>query len=296
MPSQPRIAAETRRRLLLGRPASYVVRAAKAAFFPIKGIWYFLRRPYFYPLFVGRLLPLSIISLLVYFVLFTFAFLPQLAFLAIFQGWAAACINATMLVLGEGLVVIQGIFEGFFVDECRVDVFDATLIEKGLIDLVAPQRILFPDAPNPVKKLGKPTAPAEYQPWSLVQIVELIFFLPLNLVPYVGAPAFIMITGARLGKLSHHRWFKLRGLDKKAVKRDISLRSWDYLWFGTVAMILELCPILNFFFLLTTTAGAALWVVKIEERARIHVGRRITTEDLAAQGTLNEPVYRDNPV
>jgi hypothetical protein len=130
----------------------------------------------------------------------------------------------------------------------------------------------------------------------MVQIIELIFFLPLNLIPYVGAPAFIMITGARLGKLSHHRWFKLRGLDKKAVKRELSLRSWEYLWFGSVAMVLELCPILNFFFLLTTTAGAALWVVKIEERARIRVGRPITAEDLAAQRTQNEPIYHDNLV
>ncbi len=77
----------------------------------------------FYPLFSGRLLPLSIISCLVYFVLFTFAFLPQFAFLALFHGWAA-WVNATVLVLGEGLVIIQGLFEGFFVDECRVDVFD----------------------------------------------------------------------------------------------------------------------------------------------------------------------------
>ena len=31
-----------------------------------------------------------------------------------------------MLVLGEGLGIIQGLFEGFFVDECRVDVFDVS--------------------------------------------------------------------------------------------------------------------------------------------------------------------------
>jgi len=126
MPSQTEPTSQQARRVLLARPASYLVRAAKSAYYPIKGVWYFLRRPYFYPLFVGRLLPLSIISLLVYFILFTFAFLPQLAFLAIFHGWAGAWINATVLVLGEGLVVIQGIFEGFFVDECRVDVFDVS--------------------------------------------------------------------------------------------------------------------------------------------------------------------------
>jgi hypothetical protein len=125
MPSQPEPASALPRRLF-GRPANYLVRAAKSAYYPLQGIWYFLRRPYFYPLFVGRLLPLSIISLLVYFILFTFAFLPQLAFLAIFHGWAGAWISAIVLVLGEGLVVIQGIFEGFFVDECRVDVFDVS--------------------------------------------------------------------------------------------------------------------------------------------------------------------------
>lgn len=54
----------------------------------------------------GRLLPLSIISALVYVVLFTFAFLPQLAVLAIWQG-RSAWANAVVLVLGEGLVIIQ---------------------------------------------------------------------------------------------------------------------------------------------------------------------------------------------
>lgn len=64
---------------------------------------------------------------MVYFVLFTFAFLPQYAFLAIFHGWGA-WVNAVVLVLGEGLVISQGVFEGFFVDECRVDVFDVSLV------------------------------------------------------------------------------------------------------------------------------------------------------------------------
>lgn len=144
--------------------------------------------------------------------------------------------------------------------------------------------------------LGKPTSQAEYQPWSLVQIAELIFCLPLNLVPYVGTPAFIMITGSRLGKLSHHRWFKLRGLSKRDIKIELKRRRWEYLWFGTVAMILELVPVLSFFFLLTTTAGAAMWVAKMEERARTRVGRPITEEDRAAQHEAVGPVYHDDPV
>lgn len=144
MPDTQAVRALSRQVVLhpLRRPANYLTRALRSASYPLYGIWYFLRRPYFYPLFVGRILPLSIISLLVYFLLFAFAFLPQLAFLVIFHGWAGAIINATVLVLGEGLVIIQGLFEGFFVDETRVDVFDVR-------PLLAIPRAISPTNPFP---------------------------------------------------------------------------------------------------------------------------------------------------
>lgn len=109
----------------LDRPLSYLKRAGIAASYPLRGIWYFSKTREFWPLFLSRLVPLSLLSFLVYAILFTFAFLPQFAFLAIFHGWGA-WVNAVVLVLGEGLVIIQGLFEGFFVDESRVDVFDVS--------------------------------------------------------------------------------------------------------------------------------------------------------------------------
>lgn len=185
------------------------------------------------------------------------------------------------------------------------------------MDLVAPQRLLFPDAPNSVKMLGKPTSHAEYAPWSFIQIIELVVYLPLNFVPVVGAPAYIIITGARLGKLSHYRWYKLRGLHRREMKVEENKYSWEFVWFGTVAMILELVPLLSFFFLLTTTAGCALWVVKLEEerrgwnvQERAEEGRAQTTGPDAQNGsqetsggtyaTVDEdeppPPYSDNPL
>ncbi|KAG5982389.1 hypothetical protein E4U55_001983 [Claviceps digitariae] len=278
------------RSLFRSRPANYLWRAGVAASYPIQGIWFFLRNREFWPLFTGRLLPLSLISFLVYLILFTFAFLPQYAFLAIFHGWGA-WVNAVVLTLGEGLVIIQGLFEGFFVDECRVDVFDATLIKLGLKNLIAPHRILFDDAPTAVKMLGKPTSSAIYTPWSMIQIVELVVFLPLNLVPYVGTFAFIMITGTRLGKLAHYRWFQLRGLSKAESKQEIKLLTWEYIWFGTVAMLLELIPVLSFFFLLTTTAGSAIWAARIEdERKRCTADPLIVNEDVVDEPP---PAYSD---
>lgn len=111
----------------LNRPIAYVRRAGIAASYPLRGIWFFCRSRDFWPIFLRRLVPLSLLSFLVYLILFTFAFLPQLAFLAIFHGWGA-WVNALVLVLGEGLVIIQGLFEGFFVDESRVDVFDVSSV------------------------------------------------------------------------------------------------------------------------------------------------------------------------
>lgn len=105
------------------RPFLYVWRALRAAAYPLQGIYYFLRHPDFYPLFYSRLIPLSVISFLVYTALFFLVFWPQYFFLVIFHGWGAWP-TAIVLFLGEGLVIIQGLFEGFFVDECRVDVFD----------------------------------------------------------------------------------------------------------------------------------------------------------------------------
>lgn len=263
------------------RPFTYLKRAGIAASYAVRGIWFYLRNREFWPLFASRILPLSLISFLVYFILFTFTFLPQYAFLAIFHGWGA-WVNAVVLVLGEGLIIVQALFEGFFVDECRVDVFDvpqveslcsilisltaiqATLIKLGHKDLIAPHRILFVDAPNSVKMLGKPTTAAVFTPWSMIQIIELVLFLPLNLIPYAGTPAFIIITGTRLGKLAHYRWFQIKGFSKDEQKKELRDRAWEYVWFGTVAMILELIPVLSLFFLLTTTAGAAMWAARIQ--------------------------------
>jgi ABC-type microcin C transport system permease subunit YejB len=112
-------------------------------------------------------------------------------------------------------------------------------------------------------------------------------------------PAFIMITGTRVGKLSHHRWYQLRGLNKKETKQEISSRVWDYVWFGTVAMLLELIPVLSFFFLLTTTAGSAIWTAKMEEQMRVPRGRPAGHEEhdvLADHDDDAPPAYHDNPV
>ena len=195
--------------------------------------------------------------------------------------------NGVFLVLGEGAAIVALLFEAFFVDETLVDVFDAVLIQKGFRDLVAGSRNLHPNGENPVKELGKPTVSAVYSPFSLRQILEFIFLLPLNLIPVAGTPMFLILTGYRAGPFHHWRYFKFLGLSKKEKKAFVKRRQLRYTWFGTTALILQLVPVLSMLFLLTTAAGSALWVVELEQKRR---AREHTTP------ADPPPDYEDDPV
>ncbi|KIW74791.1 hypothetical protein Z517_11561 [Fonsecaea pedrosoi CBS 271.37] len=251
--------------------------------YPLKGIFYFLFHPYLYPLFKARLIPIVLLSAFIYANLFLWTFLPQVAFLAIFHG-AGAWVNATFLVLGEGAAIVALLFEAFFVDETLVDTFDAVLIDQGLADLVNDGRTLHPIAQNSVQMLGKPTSSAIYAPFSFRQIAEFIILLPVNLVPFVGVPIFLLLTGYRAGPFHHWRYFKLRGFSKKERQEYIRNRQLKYTWFGVVTLVLQLVPVLSMFFLLTSAAGSALWAAKMEKARRSR----------EAAITPNPEPYQDN--
>ena len=232
-----------------------------------QGIYYFFAHPFLFPLLRARLLPSLLLSIFVLTNLFLWTYLPQVAFLAIFHG-KLAWLNATFLVLGEGAAIVALLFEAFFVDETLVDVFDAVLVQEGCRDLVAKSRNIDQEGDNSVKRLGKPTASAVYSPFSLRQILEFIVFLPLNLIPVAGTPMFLLMTGYRAGPLHHWRYFKLLGFSKTERQAFVKGRKLRYTWFGTIALLLQLVPILSMLFLLTTAAGSALWVVKLEKRRK----------------------------
>ena len=76
-----------------------------------------------------------------------------------------------------------------------------------------------------------------YSPFSFRQIAEFIIFLPLNFIPIIGTPAFLILTGARAGPLHHWRWFKLRGLTKKERGKEIKARRAKYTWYVSLVVL-----------------------------------------------------------
>lgn len=136
--------------------------------------------------------------------------------------------NGAFLVLGEGSAIVALLFEAFFVDETLVDVFDAVLINEGFEEMVNKQRVIYPDGVNPVQRLGKPTTSAVYAPFSLRQILEFIFLLPLNLIPVAGVPMFLVLTGYRAGPFHHWRYYQLLEFTKDKRKRFVRNRQLKY--------------------------------------------------------------------
>lgn len=192
-----------------------------------QGIHYYATHRFLWPLFKARLLPIVLLSSFVYFLLFFFTYLPQVAFLSIFQG-VGAWINGAFLVLGEGAAIVAALFEAFFVDETQVDIFDAVLVNEGQEELVLASRVIYPEAGDPVSRLGTPTTSAVYAPFSLRQILEFIVLLPLNFIPVAGTPMFLVLTGYRGGPFHHWRYFQLLDLPKEERKAFVSRRQLQY--------------------------------------------------------------------
>ena len=261
-----------------------------AFLYPLKGIWYFATHRYLHPLLRSRLLPLALLSTSILVILFLTAYLPVVAFLALFHYNGSAWVNGTFFILGIGNLLIALIFEGLFVDHTQVDVFDSVMIAEGYEHLVRNRRPVDDsiDESDPLKRLGKREKGAIFAPFSFRQLVELIVSLPLNFVPFVGVPLFLVLTGLRAGPLLNWRYFALKGFTKKERNDFIKTkkRRYEYMWFGTVYMILQLVPGLSMLFLLTSAAGSALWSVHIEQES-LPV-EYIQDEDLPA-GYTDEP-------
>jgi hypothetical protein len=78
-----------------------------------QGIVFFIAHPFLYPLLKARLLPAFLLSTFIILNLFFWTYLPQVAFLALFQRNGSAWVNGTFLVLGEGAAVTALLFESF---------------------------------------------------------------------------------------------------------------------------------------------------------------------------------------
>jgi hypothetical protein len=104
---------------------------SRSYLYPLKGIYYFLTHRQLSKPVRDKLAPTVSTAVSVTTTMFTFAYLPQAAVLALFNG-PFAVISAVFLVLSESATITNLISRGFFLEEALVDTFDGVYTTHSL--------------------------------------------------------------------------------------------------------------------------------------------------------------------
>ncbi|KAG8715804.1 hypothetical protein FRC11_014799 [Ceratobasidium sp. 423] len=229
--------------------------------YPVKGIYYLLGHPRLYKP-IARPLGLSFITNLVILAfLFLVTYLPQAAFMCIFNG-PLGFITAVPLILGEAAAITNIIARAFYLGPALEDLFDETLLLQGHTALVSNGREVTTRSGK--KALGglllKPL-----NRFSKDGIIRYILSIPLNFIPVVGTVFFLGYNGAKSGPGYHARYFQLKKFSEDERKRWVHERRGAYTSFGFAALALNLIPFATLVFSCTSAVGAALWAAD-EER------------------------------
>ncbi|KAK1922928.1 hypothetical protein DB88DRAFT_493169 [Papiliotrema laurentii] len=257
----------------VGHVASDAVTSGAWAY-PLLGIFYLISHPSLMKPILPSVFKGAVVSVAILAALFFLTYLPQVAVLAFVSG-PLAFIAAVPLVLGEAYVVINFFMRTFIFGQVGVDLFDSVLVQKGHSALVERGRQVT-DSGGKSKQLGRMlTKPLSR--FSTDNIVRYLLTLPLNFIPVVGTAFFLGYNGLKAGPGYHARYFQLKGFDKDKRHSAIQKRRGAYTAFGTVAMVLNLIPIVSILFTFTTSIGAALWAADIESKRNVNPAQEIAS-------------------
>lgn len=146
-------------------------------------------------------------------------------------------------------------------------VFDAVISKEGKDDLVTDWKF------NRRNELQK----ASFIKTQIVTFAKFIRFrgIPfifreiayciLGFIPIAGFPIVLYFKASRKGHRTHRRYYELMEWDRHQVAEFYKLHKGDYTMFGVVALIFEMVPGFNVFFMFTNNIGLALWTVKKHE-------------------------------
>ncbi|PNP60071.1 hypothetical protein THARTR1_00095 [Trichoderma harzianum] len=225
---------------------------SRAYLYPIKGIFYFLAHRSLWQPLIDRIVPYGTLTISVIAAMFTFAYLPQLAVLLLFNG-PLAVYSTVLLTLNESSILIHMISRTWILQEALMDTFDGTLVSRNATAVVQQGREVKPGS-DPMKKLGK-VFKKRFDKMSLTSMIRYFMYLPLNFIP---------VTGKHRGKVVHSRYFQLKNWSESQRTQWLNNHTGAYASFGVVATLLEMIPVASIFFSYTNTVGAALWAADIE--------------------------------
>lgn len=258
------------------------VSAAQGAYmFPLFGITRFFAMSSLRSILFSSLVKGFAITIGVTAALFIFAWTPQFAVLSFIVSPFLAFPAAVLLVLAESWYISYTIAKLTWMDEMQDRVFDEVVKEEFKkqggdsggtpLDLV---QAIHTKSATTNYAAGKLLGKISHFPKAVVEdTIDYAATLPLNFIPGVGTAFFLYVNAESLARKLHARYFEVKGwnTDPKKIRRFVDEHESEYRAFGIVGMLLNLVPIVNVFFALTNTAGAALWACDLEKRRQQHV-------------------------
>ncbi|KAJ6500375.1 hypothetical protein C8R45DRAFT_820129 [Mycena sanguinolenta] len=230
--------------------------------YPLQGVYYFLSHASLYRAILPTILKTLFTALGITAALFTFTYLPQVAFCAVFSG-PFAFATAALLVLGESYAVITFVSKVFFLGRAQDQIFNAVFRQQGINLVYVEQNKSRSFVQNVFKGVSKPM-----QRFSREGLLRYVISLPLNAVPMVGTVLFLLYNGAKAGPTYHARYFQAKGMTPVARQAFVDKRKGAYTAFGAATLGLNLVPIVGPVFMLTSTIGAALWACEMEKKEK----------------------------
>jgi len=230
--------------------------------YPIKGVYYLLSHPRLYQPLVKPLGLSLLTNLAILVFLFAATYLPQAAFMCIFNG-PLGFITAIPLILGEAAALTNVIAKTFYLGPALEDLFDETLLLRGQTGLVSSGREVTTASGK--KALGR-LIMKPLDRFSKEGLVRYVLSIPLNFVPVVGTVFFLGYNGAKSGPSYHERYFQLKRFSEEQRRQYVKERRGAYTSFGFAALALNLVPFATLVFSCTSAVGAALWAADEERR------------------------------
>ncbi|KAF9070707.1 hypothetical protein BDP27DRAFT_1382711 [Rhodocollybia butyracea] len=231
-----------------------------AFIYPIHGLLYFISHPSLYRSVQPVLTKCLLVSGGITGAMFTFTYLPQVAFCAIFSG-PLAFGAAAIMVLGESYALVLLVTKMFILEEAQNKIFDAVLLQQGHEALVASKREIKTGRSG-IKIIGN-SVTKPLSRFSKDGLMRYIVSLPLNSLPVVGTIMFLFYNGEY-----HARYFQLKGMSTEERRAFVERSRGAYTAFGATALALDLIPIGGLIFSFTSTIGAALWASNLEKKNR----------------------------
>lgn len=258
--------------------------AQGAYMYPVIGLFRLFQIPNIGGIIWGSLTTGIIVSVVITIAAFVLGWAPQFALLSFIITPFIAFPASVILVLAEAWFISFTIAKLTWMEGLQEHVFDeivqieakkdkTSAIAKGDLGVSLEKSNSSSDSQKKRRNhhfsIGRVVSKIRHYPKAIIEdIAEYLVTLPLNLIPGLGTALFLYVNSETIAVRYHTRYFELKGWKKDQSKKLQFIEEHEpaYRAFGFVAMLLNLIPVVNVFFAITNTVGAAVWACDIEKR------------------------------